>query len=138
MQTGYELIAPAEGEWDPTPTDLQRALTSKPMRLHPATCAVCDDFGALCDQIEGREGQHTTQSLSGVDRTDQRRLQLDAMGLVIQEVLFNGIISNDKCCCTRWGVLQRSWWRRPHRLRRSPHGEGILLRLELTRRRRDP
>jgi len=89
MQTGYELIAPAEGELDPTPTDLQIALTSKPMRIHPATCAVCDDFGALCDQIEGREGQHTTQSLSGVDRTDQRRLQLEAIGFVIQEVLFD-------------------------------------------------
>jgi len=31
---------------------------------------------------------------------------------------FNGMISNDKFCCTRWGVLQLSWWRRPNRLRR--------------------
>jgi hypothetical protein len=31
---------------------------------------------------------------------------------------FDGMISNDKFCCTRWGVLQLSWWRRPNRLRR--------------------
>lgn len=31
--------------------------------------------------------------------------------------LLDGMISNDKFCCTRWGVLQLSWWRRPNRLR---------------------
>jgi len=31
---------------------------------------------------------------------------------------FDGMISNDKFCCTRWGALQLSWWRRPNRLRR--------------------
>ena len=31
---------------------------------------------------------------------------------------FNGTITNDKFCCTRWGVLPLSWWRRPQRLRR--------------------
>ena len=30
----------------------------------------------------------------------------------------DGMISNDKFGCTRWGVLQLSWWRRPNRLRR--------------------
>src|SRR5437870_4075665 len=25
----------------------------------------------------------------------------------------NGTITNDKFCCTRWGVLPLSWWRRP-------------------------
>jgi len=30
---------------------------------------------------------------------------------------FNGMITNDKCCCTRWSQLQLSWWRRPLRLR---------------------
>jgi hypothetical protein len=29
----------------------------------------------------------------------------------------DGMISNDKFCCTRWGALQLSWWRRPQRLR---------------------
>lgn len=30
---------------------------------------------------------------------------------------FNGMITNDKFCCTRWGQLHLSWWRRPLRLR---------------------
>ena len=30
---------------------------------------------------------------------------------------FNGMITNDKFCCTRWSQLQLSWWRRPLRLR---------------------
>jgi hypothetical protein len=61
------------------------------------------------------------------------------------EVLFavlkaglDGMISHDQFCGTRWGVLQRSWWRRPNRLRREAHGRGIRLRLERTRRRRTP
>ena len=29
----------------------------------------------------------------------------------------NGMITNDKFCCTRWRQLQLSWWRRPLRLR---------------------
>ena len=29
----------------------------------------------------------------------------------------NGMITNDKFCCTRWGTLPLSWWRRPLRLR---------------------
>jgi hypothetical protein len=58
--------------------------------------------------------------------------------LGIFQPLLDGMISNDKFCCTRWGVLQLSWWRRPHRLRRYIHGRGILLRIALTRRRRNP
>jgi len=38
--------------------------------------------------------------------------------LDVFQPLLNGMISNDKFCCTRWGVLQLSWWRRPNRLRR--------------------
>jgi hypothetical protein len=30
---------------------------------------------------------------------------------------FNGMITKDKFCCTRWSQLQQSWWRRPLRLR---------------------
>ena len=30
---------------------------------------------------------------------------------------FNGMITNDKFCCTRWDILRLSWWRRPKRLR---------------------
>ena len=31
--------------------------------------------------------------------------------------IVNGMITNDKFCCTRWGTLPLSWWRRPLRLR---------------------
>jgi hypothetical protein len=34
------------------------------------------------------------------------------------EALLNGLITNDKFCCTRWGTLHLSWWRRPDSLRR--------------------
>ena len=38
------------------------------------------------------------------------------------ERCFNGLITNDKFCCTRWGQLQLSWWLRPLRLRgESPY-----------------
>ena len=33
------------------------------------------------------------------------------------EATLNGMITNDKFCCTRWSQLQLSWWRRPLRLR---------------------
>ena len=35
----------------------------------------------------------------------------------------NGMITNDKCCCTRWGQLQLSWGRRPLRLRHGADPE---------------
>jgi hypothetical protein len=38
--------------------------------------------------------------------------------LTVLEELLDGMISNDKFCCTRWGTLPLSWWRRPLRLRR--------------------
>ena len=37
----------------------------------------------------------------------------------ITEVQLNGMITNDKFCCTRWSQLQLSWWRRPLRLRQE-------------------
>src|SRR6266581_8291156 len=38
---------------------------------------------------------------------------------------FNGMITNDKFCCTRWSQLQLSWWRRPLRLRQESDHEHI-------------
>jgi hypothetical protein len=38
--------------------------------------------------------------------------------LEVPQIGLNGMITNDKFCCTRWGVLPLSWWRRPKRLRR--------------------
>jgi hypothetical protein len=43
----------------------------------------------------------------------------------IAEDKLNGMITNDKFCCTRWGELQLSWWRRPLRLRRTADEEKI-------------
>jgi hypothetical protein len=39
------------------------------------------------------------------------------LGLAFFKALFNGLITNDKLCCTRWGTLHLSWWRRPRCLR---------------------
>jgi predicted ATPase len=41
----------------------------------------------------------------------------DTSDLQEAKALLNGMITNDKFCCTRWGQLQLSWWRRPLRLR---------------------
>src|SRR5262247_3707961 len=37
-------------------------------------------------------------------------------GFAFFETLLNGLITNDKFCCTRWGTLHLSWWRRPQHL----------------------
>ena len=63
MHAGHELVTPAEGEFDPIPTDFQVTLATKPMRLHPATCALGDHCRALGDQRPRRDGQDTTQAL---------------------------------------------------------------------------
>ena len=43
----------------------------------------------------------------------------------ISKVKLNGMITNDKFCCTRWSQLQLSWWRRPLRLRQESDHERI-------------
>src|SRR5215208_1416276 len=88
MHASHELVASAQGEFDATPADCQVALAAKPMRIDPATCAWGDPFGALCDQIAGRDDSYATQTLSSFRRTDQRRLQLEASGVIISEVRF--------------------------------------------------
>jgi hypothetical protein len=53
---------------------------------------------------------------------DMAQAMLDApAGVSIREAVgdLDGMITNDKFCCTRWGELQLSWWRRPLRLRRA-------------------
>jgi hypothetical protein len=39
-------------------------------------------------------------------------------GFPFFKALLNGLITNDKFCCTRWATLHLSWWRRPRQLRR--------------------
>ena len=46
-------------------------------------------------------------------------------GIGVANFHFNGMITNDKFCCTRWCQLQLSWWRRPLRLRQASDHERI-------------
>ena len=76
----------------------------------------------LRDLLADRQ-QHGREKQRGID------LQLDGMvgpcphlGHIPEPCghgkrLLNGMITNDKFCCIRWGTLPRSWWRRPLRLR---------------------
>ena len=59
------------------------------MCVDPATFALVDHSCALCDSRQRREGQHTTQPFQGVRRADQRRLELNAIGFIVQKVLFD-------------------------------------------------
>ena len=69
------------------PAKLQIARATQPMRVDPATFAWCDHFCALGHQIEGREGQQATETVSGLRRTEQRRLERETIGCIIQDVL---------------------------------------------------
>ena len=60
----------------------------KPMRIDPATCALCGHVCALGARLPRRDGEYTTPTFKGFRRTDQRRLHLEAIGLIIQEVRF--------------------------------------------------
>jgi hypothetical protein len=60
---------------------------------------------------------HPDLGHDGVLRGAQEGLDLQILFNRFEEQL-DGMISNDKFCCTRWGALQLSWWRRPRRLRR--------------------
>ena len=66
------------------------------------------------------QGQHTELDMAGDPgrRPVGDRADAQPRGLEAPEAGLDGMISNDKFCCTRWGVLQLSWWRRPNRLRR--------------------
>jgi hypothetical protein len=44
-------------------------------------------------------------------------MDVEPTTLLVGKERFNGMITNDKFCCTRWHELQLSWWRRPLRLR---------------------
>jgi hypothetical protein len=50
------------------------------------------------------------------DRLAPLRIELSYL---LPEEVVDGMITNDKFCCTRWSQLQLSWWRRPLRLRQA-------------------
>jgi hypothetical protein len=90
MPAGHELVAPADSEFDPSPADFHVAPATTPLRVDPATVALGDRCGARGDRIEGRDGQPVTQARQGCRGTEQRRRQLEASGLISQDLLGEG------------------------------------------------
>jgi hypothetical protein len=89
MHSGDEFVSPAEGSFHPLPANFQRALASKPMWIDPPALALFNNFRALGDSRQRRESQHQAQPLPCLRRRDEGGLELEAIRLVIQEVLFN-------------------------------------------------
>jgi hypothetical protein len=48
-----------------------------------------------------------------------RLREMEAPAFLVRKKGLDGMITNDKFCCTRWSQLQLSWWRRPLRLRQA-------------------
>jgi DNA-binding Lrp family transcriptional regulator len=129
------LIQPRpKGGAYPRQKALARSEGSSPPVQRPAQP---QDTGAVSSVATGAVQGFDTGPVQRLDRLED---EVQGLRQLVQALVdrLDGMISNDKFCCTRWGVLQLSWWRRPSRLRRSTHRRGILLRLELTRRRRNP
>ena len=68
----------------------------------------------LKDLSNDHDGPHLLHDDGGLARPEevQVKVRLDQI-----EGHFNGIITNDKFCLTRWAELELSWWRRSLRLR---------------------
>lgn len=63
-------------------------------------------------------GQHTREHVMMPPGVFAHFIVIQAQfGFRFLKTLFNGLITNDKFCCTRWGTLHLSWWRRPRCLR---------------------
>jgi hypothetical protein len=76
-------------------------------------------YGRQARQVQQRRGhEDQTPMFPNGFRTPHAILVEAQRPLAVLITRFDGMISNDKFCCTRWGVLQLSWWRRPNRLRR--------------------
>ena len=63
-----------------------------------------------------RDSHQRKQPRPGGNRFDARLGKAQPPFRVAKAGL-NGMITNDKFCCTRWGKMPLSWWRRPLRLR---------------------
>ena len=87
------------------------------MSIDETALAFPDDLCALRNQVKRGYSQDETEPFQSLCRPNQGSFQLKAVGFIVQEVLFNGLITNDKFCLTRMRQLQLSWWRRPLRIR---------------------
>src|SRR5215831_20551417 len=89
--------------------------TSVPKGLDEALRSI--RYSRQTRQVQQRIGHedHTPMFPNGFD-TPHAILVEAQVPLTVLIERFDGMISNDKFCCTRWGVLQLSWWRRPNRL----------------------
>ena len=70
-------------------------------------------------QVPQRRGyeDHTPMVPNGFGTPHAVRVEAQ-LSLTVLITRVNGTITHDKFCCTRWGMLPLSWWRRPQRLRR--------------------
>jgi len=64
-------------------------------------------------QDRDRDGQQ--QMVEPLWVAQVRVMQVEATRLLIAEALLNGMIANDKFCCTRHATLTLSWRRGPRR-----------------------
>ena len=87
------------------------------MAIDPATQLCAHDPNPNTGAMQRRNRHNQKQPFQCLGRFELIGLDLKATALIVQEALFNGIITNDKFCCTRWATLPLSWWRRPLRLR---------------------
>ena len=81
-----KLVASGQGVDNPLPANLKVAIAAKPMGIDKATFSLLDNRSALRYQIQRAHRQHKTQPFQCLWRTNQRRLQLEPIGLVVQKV----------------------------------------------------
>jgi hypothetical protein len=88
LQDGDERVPPAAGGFDPMPAAVQVTLATTLRHIYPATFAWGAPVHTLGDPRPRRDRQDTTPVLSGMCRTEPRRFQLKAMGLIGSDVFF--------------------------------------------------
>jgi hypothetical protein len=102
---------------NPAPTDLEIAQATLPVGVNEMAQPQCDDGSTGTNEINRGCRQDETEASQRIGIPDFARFQLKTGRFIVQEVFFNGLITNDKFCMTRTGCLPLNWSRRPLRLR---------------------
>jgi len=110
---------------DPTPTDLEVAQSTLPVGVDVRTQPQRNHGRASANEIERGCSQNQPQTSQSIGITNFAGLQLETSRFIIQEIFFNGLITNDKFCMTRTRRLLLNWSRRPLRLRIPVTGEKV-------------